>query len=83
MSANKSMVIWLMVCSLSVSIIAQPTPFLGGGIFGVGISPFYGGYGGYGSYSGYPGGYGSYYRRPYYGRYRYPHFYAPIAVLAG
>lgn len=87
MSELRSVIILILVCSLSVSIVAQPTPILGGGMFGVGVTPFYGGYssygGGYGSYNGYPSGYGSYNRRPYYGKYRYPHFYAPIAVLAG
>lgn len=80
MSEIRLVVILLLVCRLSGSIRAGPAPILGGGFFGVGISPAYGGYG---DYYRYPGGYGSYNRRPYYGKYRYPHFYAPIAVLAG
>lgn len=50
----------------------------GGGLGGFG--PVYPSYG-YG-YSGYGGGY-PLYGHPYGRRYRYPHFYPPIAVLAG
>lgn len=52
----------------------------GGGIGGFGYSPIVGDYGYYPRY-GYSG-YGLY-GHPYGRRYRYPHFYPPIAVLAG
>lgn len=83
---NKSCVLFVAIVLLCIvySVDANPTFGIGiGGVgFGVGygISPFAGGFGSYGGYGGYgyPGyGYGGW------RRYRYPHFYPPIAVLAG
>lgn len=84
----------ILTCTI-YTVASAPNPTFGGAVIGVGISPFglgYGGYGGrYGGY-GYGGGYGGYGGYPGYGygggygygyRRRYPHFYPPIAVLAG
>lgn len=87
---QSSLFVFLILTCTIYTVASAPNPTFGGAVVGLGISPvgfgYSGGYGGYG-YGGYPGyGYGGYgggcgggYGR----RYRYPHFYPPIAVLAG
>lgn len=69
-----------MTCNVYLTT-AAPNPTIAGAVIGFGVSPVVG-FNDYYGYSRYPGyGYGNGYghRR----RYRYPHFYPPIAVLAG
>lgn len=75
---------WILLLTCNVYLTASapnPNPTIGGAVIGFGVSPV-AGYNDYYGYSGYPGygyGIGNGYRR----KYRYPHFYPPIAVLAG
>lgn len=87
-------VVTFLVCCIYL-VTSAPNPTFGIGGIGVGLGYDYdydGGLGDFGvspayrSYGyGYSGGGGGYplYGHPYGRRYRYPHFYPPIAVLAG
>lgn len=80
---NKSILCVFIMVLCGHLVTPAPSPVFGGTFVEFGVSPIYGfpGFNSYGGY-GYPGyGYGGYYGH--HRRYRYPHFYPPIAVLAG
>lgn len=80
MDQNKVLLSLILLCCLH-TILSAPNPVLFDSIIDPSISPvvFGDGYYDYPRSSRYriPSG------PPYYGKYRYPHFYPPIAVLAG
>lgn len=83
-------VVILLMCSVYLTASAPSPTIIGVGFGGIGYGGGFDDFGyspvaGYGR-GFYPDGYGygySLYNRPYGRRYRYPHFYPPIAVLAG
>lgn len=75
---NRTILFVVFLIGFGTTIDTVPFGGFGFGLspfYGYGFSPYYGGYGG----GYYGGGYGPYHHR----RWDYPHFYPPIAVLAG